>query len=268
MLKLAGNLLLLAVVVVLGSCLKRPEKRAPRYEGQTNPTLPVIETCAGQGVSARAGEMQTKCRRTTTPTSTPTNTGNTDTDGNNETTDTGDKTETSDEEEDSSELEPVALDRSLATIGVVASCYEDGEGCLYADGSDKKYWLICNISGGGCKDGLSLRVDTAVNDALPQVKRSSMCKGGDKTVADLSTQKIKLICKTDQEVLKSFTPKTQELILGKQHLDGRHLCITTIVAGIDGVKAFKEGDFLITAGKCVDADDAIHFSMQLDFAWQ
>ena len=260
MLKLAGNLLLLAFVVVLGSCLKRPEKRAPRYEDQANAVLPVIQTCAGQGVSARAGELQTKCRRTNTPTpiSTPTNT---------EITDTDNKTDTHNKEEDNSELEPVAEDKSLATISVTASCHEDSEGCLYADGSDKKYWLICNISGGGCKDGLSLRVDTHKNDALPQMERSSMCKGGDKTVADLSAQKIKLICKTDQEVAWSLAPKEKTLALHKEHLDSRHLCITTVVASTDGIEAFKQGNFLITEGKCVAADNAMHFSIQLDFAW-
>ena len=254
MLKLAGNYVLIAALIVLGSCLKRPDKRAPRLESKGNPggVLPVIEGCEGKEASARGGEINSRCGGQATPTLTPTKRTNTNTDK---------------DTDNVEESEPIEDNRLLKTINVTANCYDGSHGCLYSKDDNSKYLLECEIKSGGCKHGFLVTAKTDDADGAPHVERSSMCKDSDKTVADLSEEKIKLACKTDQDVLIKLLSKTQELALSKSHLNDKHLCVTT-AAGANTVDDFGNATLSIREGKCIPSDTHIHFSMQLDFDWE
>ena len=254
MLKLAGNYVLIAALIVLGSCLKRPDKRAPRLESKGNPggVLPVINGCEGKEASARGGEINSRCGVQATPAPTPTKRTNTNTDK---------------DTDNVKESEPIEDNRLLRTINVTANCYDGSRGCLYSKDDNSIYLLGCEIKSGGCKDGFLVTAKTVNADGAPRVERSSMCRDGDKTVADLSEEKIKLACKTDQDVTIELLPKTQELALSKSHLNDRHLCVITD-AGANTVADFGNATLSIREGKCATSDDRIHFSMQLDFDWE
>ena len=193
--KLAGNFILIVVVALLGSCLKRPDKRAPRLEVKaTNPpVLPVVSPCTEQELATGRN-----CEKEIEPTPQPPQTVNV--------------TNRGDDEEETEEPEPVESDRLLATINVAANCHEDSRGCLYSKGDNSKYWLKCEIKGGGCGNGFLLEVKTEATKGLPQVKRGSVCRDGDKAVADLSDGNIALSCETDQDVLLHLRAKKNRTV--------------------------------------------------------
>lgn len=263
MLKLVGNcafIVVLTVLTMLSSCLKRPEKRAPRLDSRSDsqPAVPASD-CASLDPAARA--LHTKCRLDTDPLVTPERRKTT-------TEPTITKVSPDEEVEEEEEVEEVEeetpeLDnnRPLANISVSASCDSDSWGCLYQRGVER-YWLKCEIKAGGCKNGFAVEVETS---GSPQVTRGSVCRDGDKTVADLSQGKIKLECKTDREVMFSVAPKKAELILRKSHLADGHVCVITD-AGKSNVLDFSQGSFRIAAGACV-VNRRTQFRMQLEFNW-
>lgn len=258
MLKLASNCVLIVVLVMLSSCLKRPEKRAPRVDMQDNSQT----SCASLDPAARA--LHTRCRpdpnvpiilepqKMTKPTTTTT------------TTEVSPDEEVDEEEEVKIETPELDDNKPLANISVSASC--ESYGCLYRKAAGRDYWLSCEIKGGGCKKGFAVEVRTATGSPRVTRSRSSVCGDGDKTVADLSQSEIKLECKTDQEVMWSLAPKTAELILRRGHLAGRHVCVV-MQAGRGQVADFKDAGFGINAGDCPADDNRIYFNMQLEFIW-
>ena len=255
MLKLAGNCALIVVLVMLNSCLKRPEKRAPRLDLQSG-SQPAVSGCASFAPAMRA--LHTKCRpdpdvpvipepnKMTKPEITVV------------------KPEEDEEEEEVEIPDALENDRSLASISVAASC-PDSHGCLYRN-DGREYWLRCEIKAGGCNDGFAVEVRTATAAGSPQVTRGSVCEDGDKTIADLSQGKIKLECETDQKVMWSLASKKAELILRKSHLADRYLCVITL-AGTSRVADFKDAGFSINTGDCPADDNRIRFNLQLEFSW-
>ena len=166
------------------------------------------------------------------------------------------------------ESAPVIADsRGLHTINVAASCYAGSRGCLYSQGNNKDYLLTCEIKGGGCKKGFSVEVKTKKTNGLPRVKRSKMCKDGNKTVAHLRDGEIKLACKTDRDELIELFPNKHELRLSKEHLHSRYLCVTTD-AGVGNINDFDDAQLVIKTGKCVATQNRMQFSMQLNFSWE
>ena len=272
MLNLAGNFLLILVLVVWNSsCLKRPERRAPRL----NNTGGNLMSCAGLDAAARA--LHTRCRdNLPNPNKTPDPHATLDPyeppapesspDPNNTTpgTNTGD-TGTNTMPDDTT-VEPIDTDIALADISVNVICGVDSYGCLYSD-DKKKYWLQCEIKSGGCGKGLHYRYETEKGAAFKN-SRDSVCRDGNKTVADLAQGKIKLECKTDQDVLRSFVPKKAELILNQSHLENQHLCVVTN-AGVGQRIAFKDVSLSIRPGTCGTPNPAsrVEFQTQLSFSW-
>jgi len=262
-LKLVGNcafIVVLTVLTMLSSCLKRPEKRAPRLDlrSDTQPAVPVASDCASLDPAARA--LRRECQIDPDPLVTPERRKTTTEPKTTE----ADPDEEVDEEEEVVEEETPELDnnRTLATISVGASCDTGSLGCLYRGGDSKKYWLNCEIKAGGCKNGFAVEVETA---GSPQVTRGSVCRDGDKTIADLSQGEIKLECKTDRRVTFSLTPKKAELSLHKSHVANRHICVTT-QAGKGYVADFNDARLNIAAGDCPN-DGRNRFNMQLEFSW-
>ena len=263
MLKSVGNgllIVMLAVLTMLSSCLKRPEKRAPRLDlrSGSQPAVPVASNCASLDPAARA--LSRECRPDPDPLVTSERRKRTET----KITETNPDEEAEEREgvDESDTPDLLANDRSLASISVGASCDTGSLGCLYRGGNDKKYWLNCEIKAGGCKNGFAVEVETA---GSPQVARGSVCRDGDKTIADLSQGEIKLECKTDREVTWSLAPKKAELSLRKSHLANRHICVTT-QAGKGYVADFKDARLNIAAGDCPN-DGRNRFNMQLEFSW-
>ena len=154
----------------------------------------------------------------------------------------------------------------LTNIKVNPRCHKDSYGCLY--GVDrKKYWLKCEINGSGCRNGFSVVAKTVDTNRLPQVSRSSVCGSGNKTVADLQENKIKLECKTDRDVLVELTPKKAELVLTKKILQDKHICVSTN-ASKSATADFKAANFTLVAGNCTaPVGNQIVFNMLLEFGW-
>ncbi len=256
------------IVVLLSSCLERPDKRAPRLPTQSDPSAsePADSTCASFDPVERA--LHSRCNVDPSVLVKPVTDPRIPEPGKTATTDTtkfSDETNSGEATRIETPPDPLEDSVSLAAVGVSASC-GDGYGCLYSQGGGSKYWLKCEIRAGGCKDGFLVEAKTETGS--PQVKRSSMCKDGDKTVADLSRGKIELECKTDREVLRSFAAKRAKLVLSKSHLSNRHICVTTD-AGPSGrnVVDFGSANLTIAAGACATDAHRIRFSMQLGFSW-
>lgn len=254
MLKLAGYFMLVVMLVMLNSCLKRPEMRAPRADqfGKQPPEIrlpiaPTTRICSQQ--DANKGLCDPKPREPIEP------------------PELTEPAEPAEPTEPSVLLpEPIEADRSLASINVKASCGKDSDGCLYRK-ANNEYSLKCEIKGGGCDNGLLVEVKTNVASGSPQMSRAAVCKDGNKTVADLSAGKIKLACQTDRKVVWGFTPKEADLSLTKQHLEGKRICVITN-AGMDRVVDFDVASFSISVGECLPpAENQIRFNMQLEFSW-
>ena len=162
---------------------------------------------------------------------------------------------------------PMEDDTQLNSILVKAACGK-GNGCLYHD-SDKKYWLQCEIKGGGCGKGLHYRHENdkgKFKDAVFKDNRDSVCRDGNKTVADLAEEKITLICKTDEGVAYSAFPKKAELVLNKSHLENQHLCMITR-AGKDQLIKIQKAELVIQPEACqAPTNNLIEFQTQLSFS--
>ncbi len=260
--KSAGGFIVVVVAwSVLGSCLPRPDKRAPRLPQPVGgQALPATGDCVGQDASIRsecASPSLGQSRRM-----------HDDTAEQNE-----NDAEESLEESDApstTELEPLTDDRKLHTINVTASCHNYG--CLYRS-TNEEYFLRCEIEDGGCRDGFKVEAKSAINKGLPRVVegRSRMCGTGEKTVAALSGgDNIKLACDSDKDnrAVYRFGEKTAEFTLRKEHLEGRLLCVTTR-AGKGQQADFGAASFAISPGGCAAAEDGyIRFDMQLEFSWR
>ena len=262
MLKLVGNFTVVVMLVMLGSCLKRPEKRAPRLDlkGNPSPATPLIRTCSASDVANKGdGAVRPSCSAYTPKPNDKTDT----TDETNNPNNTPKRNATPPE---NTTPEPLEDDVALATISVNASCDEDSDGCLYSKDGNEKYWLKCEIKAGGCGNGFLVEAKTDTG-GLPQIKRGIVCRDGNKTVAELNAGKIKLECKTDRDVLIEFAPKKTELVLNKNHLEGNHICVITDAATSNAAD-FGAATFRLAAGSCpVPDENQIRFNMLLEFSW-